>query len=298
VLGTPSYMSPEQFADAQNVDARADIWGMGATLFELLTGVPPFSGTNLAQLYTAVMHRPIPSVRASVPELPEGLAEVVATCLTRERELRYADVAELASALEPYGGDAARDHVERIQRVVSGARQSTVDAEPIAPPLGPTDTLGAADARPGSISSTFARRRSEGAVLHESRAYAVPRFRLHPIWPALLAFVLVAATVAWSFSASRAEPSANSNRPIGKPRIDTPGPSGVVPTLAPDLQEAPAAETPLPDAALSSGHAGFVSIPAPEATSRSTTTQRTRRQKSGPPAAAKPAPSSMYERYP
>lgn len=120
VLGTPSYMSPEQFVDAQDVDARADIWGVGATLFELLTGVPPFTGTNLPQVYTAVMHRPVPSLRSCAPELPEGLECVVAKCLMRERAERYLDVAEFAAALAPFADPSAHDQIQRIERIVRG----------------------------------------------------------------------------------------------------------------------------------------------------------------------------------
>src|SRR4051794_36951583 len=102
VLGTPSYMAPEQFVDAQNVDGRADIWGIGATLFELLTGRPPITGTNLPQVYAAVMHQPIPMITESDSHVSGDLGAVVAKCLTRERDGRYANVAELAEALESY----------------------------------------------------------------------------------------------------------------------------------------------------------------------------------------------------
>lgn len=125
VMGTPSYMSPEQFVDAQDVDARADIWAIGATLFELVTGAPPFTGSNLPQVYTAVMHQPIPSMRTLVADVPEALDLVVSKCLTRDRTGRYANVAELAEALAPFGrGTAARERVDRIRRVVDGVRES------------------------------------------------------------------------------------------------------------------------------------------------------------------------------
>lgn len=132
VLGTPSYMSPEQFLDAQEVDARADIWAVGATLFELLTGVPPFQGTNLPQVYTAVVHQPIPLLRSEAPDLPEGLEQVVATCLNRDRTARYANVAELAEALAPYASAAARDRIDRIRRVIDGVSVSRDSIEPLA----------------------------------------------------------------------------------------------------------------------------------------------------------------------
>lgn len=122
MLGTPRYMAPEQFSDAQQADVRSDIWSFGATLFELVTGAPPFAGETLPQIYRAVMHRALPSIRSLVPELPEGLEHVVATCLTRERELRFADAAEVAAALRPWAGPAAVERIERICRIVEAAR--------------------------------------------------------------------------------------------------------------------------------------------------------------------------------
>jgi serine/threonine-protein kinase len=119
VLGTPSYMSPEQFMDAQAADVRSDIWALGATLFELLTGTPPFTGASLPAVYRAVMQRPVPTLRSLVPELPEALDNVIATCLTREPELRYADVAELALALRPWAGAAGEARAEHIRRILS-----------------------------------------------------------------------------------------------------------------------------------------------------------------------------------
>jgi serine/threonine protein kinase len=119
VLGTPSYMSPEQFVDAQEADVRSDIWALGATLFELLTGTPPFTGGSLPAVYRAVMQRPVPTLRSLIPELPEALDEVVATCLTRERELRFADVAELALALQPWAGPGGEVRAEHIRRILS-----------------------------------------------------------------------------------------------------------------------------------------------------------------------------------
>jgi serine/threonine-protein kinase len=136
VLGTPSYMAPEQFIDAQDVEARADVWGLGATLFALVTGSPPFCGANLPQVYTAVMHRPIPLLRSVKPSLPEELEAVVARCLSRERDARYASVAELATALASFASadGSARESVDRIRRMLGAPRLSQpLAAETTAP---------------------------------------------------------------------------------------------------------------------------------------------------------------------
>ena len=154
VLGTPSYMSPEQFLDAQAADVRSDIWALGATLFELLTGTPPFSGGSLPAVYRAVMQRPVPTLSSLFPELPDALDQVVATCLTRERELRYGDVAELAAALQPWAGPGGEARAEHIRRILSRPPEpppllsAGLDTQKtVAAPDGVSLTLGASRAR-------------------------------------------------------------------------------------------------------------------------------------------------------
>lgn len=83
VLGTPAYMSPEQVIGAA-VDARSDVWALGVCLVELVTGVRPFVGTTPVEQMRSVVHAPIPA-------LPGPLGSVVARCLSRDPEDRYAD---------------------------------------------------------------------------------------------------------------------------------------------------------------------------------------------------------------
>jgi serine/threonine-protein kinase len=125
VLGTPSYMAPEQFEDAQSVDARADIWACGATLFELLCGQVAFRGKNFPEVYRSVVLGTTPSARALAPEVPEGLDAVIARCLARDRCQRYADACELARALLPWTDAAGRERVERIARIASARSRAT-----------------------------------------------------------------------------------------------------------------------------------------------------------------------------
>jgi len=120
-MGSPLYMSPEQLRSARSVDARTDIWSVGIILFELLAGRPPFTGEALPEVCMAISAQPTPSLRASRPDVPLGLEAAVGTCLAKDRQQRYANVAELAVALAPYGPKRARVSVDRITRVISSA---------------------------------------------------------------------------------------------------------------------------------------------------------------------------------
>jgi serine/threonine-protein kinase len=98
-LGSPRYMSPEQMRSTRLVDARTDVWSLGVTTFELLTGAAPFRGDTLPALATSILMDPIPSLRAHRPDVPERLDAIVTRCLAREPNERFADAAELEAAL-------------------------------------------------------------------------------------------------------------------------------------------------------------------------------------------------------
>ncbi len=118
VMGSPRYMSPEQMRATRNVDARADIWAIGIILYELVTGRAPFDGATLTEVCAAIVADtplPLSSLR---PGVPSAIDAVAAKCLAKDPSGRYANVAELAEALVPFGGDAAQAAATRIARVL------------------------------------------------------------------------------------------------------------------------------------------------------------------------------------
>jgi serine/threonine protein kinase len=126
VMGSPFYMSPEQMRSAKDVDARTDIWAMGVILYELLTGTAPFTGDTLPEVCVKIATEPplpLPSLR---PDVPDGIEEVILKCLEKDRNKRYRDLAEFATALAPFGSKRARASVERISRVIQTAGLSAV----------------------------------------------------------------------------------------------------------------------------------------------------------------------------
>jgi eukaryotic-like serine/threonine-protein kinase len=129
IVGSPSYMSPEQLVAASSVDVRSDIWSLGVVLYEMLAKKLPFDAPTMPELVGVILQRPHEPLGAARPDLPAALAAVVDRCLEKEPGKRHADIAELASALLPFAPPRNEDSVERIRYVLG---QST--GVPQAPP--------------------------------------------------------------------------------------------------------------------------------------------------------------------
>ena len=110
MMGTPGYIAPEQTIDAGKADIRADIYGLGCTLYYLLTGRPPFGGglLDLIMAHRSSNAQPVFSIR---PEVPEALSDVVARMMAKRPEDRYQTPAEVAKALLPFFKKAASQPV-------------------------------------------------------------------------------------------------------------------------------------------------------------------------------------------
>ncbi|MCX6924149.1 MAG: protein kinase [Verrucomicrobia bacterium] len=104
-LGTPAFCSPEQLR-GDELNARSDMYSVGATLFYLLTGRTPFDAPNMVQLLATVLEQRAPSPRQFRPETPQGLAKVVLRCLEKQPGERFKNYADLARALAPYSSTA------------------------------------------------------------------------------------------------------------------------------------------------------------------------------------------------
>jgi eukaryotic-like serine/threonine-protein kinase len=104
-LGTPAFCPPEQLR-GEELNARSDMYSVGATLFYLLTGRTPFEGKGVVALIAAVLEQPAPSPRKLRPGIPKGLAKIVLRCLEKQPGERFKNYRELAQALTPYSSMA------------------------------------------------------------------------------------------------------------------------------------------------------------------------------------------------
>jgi serine/threonine-protein kinase len=102
LLGTPLYMSPEGMSNPGGVDARSDIFALGAVGFFLLTGKPPFPGRTAIEIFKLARHGP-PAPLEAAPGVPAGLAGVLRQCLSFRKEDRPATAEALETLLEDCG---------------------------------------------------------------------------------------------------------------------------------------------------------------------------------------------------
>ncbi|MBX3222594.1 MAG: serine/threonine protein kinase [Labilithrix sp.] len=118
-MGSPAYMPPEQVR-AEEIDQRADVWAMGVTLYELLSGQLPFLGASVMQTLAAILRdAPIP-LRAHCPDAPPELDAIVMRALSKDPALRYPSANELLAALASVRAQMPR--TTRVTRTVNMGR--------------------------------------------------------------------------------------------------------------------------------------------------------------------------------
>ena len=120
-MGTPNYMSPEQWVSARDVGPPADQWALATILFELIAGVPPFEGEQLAHICTKVLNAPPPPLLQLRPDTPPALEQALLIGLQKTPHARYPDMAAFVAAIAPFGSSASHRAAERIARMFQQA---------------------------------------------------------------------------------------------------------------------------------------------------------------------------------
>lgn len=140
VVGTPAYMAPEQLDGSTALDARTDVYALGAMLFELLGGEVPWAKATPVQAALARLNEPPPDLRQLRPSVSEGAARLIARCMATRREDRYASAAEVGGALGDLEGidesspslfpAASRPSVRALARIKVAVVPIVVEGDP------------------------------------------------------------------------------------------------------------------------------------------------------------------------
>jgi serine/threonine-protein kinase len=105
MLGTPSYMAPEQVLGEKNIDHRADIWALGVILYECLAGVRPLRGSGVGQVVMSLATEGVAPLDKAQPDLPPEMTDLVMSMLERQRERRPQDLQSVQEVLSRFAGD-------------------------------------------------------------------------------------------------------------------------------------------------------------------------------------------------
>ncbi|MES1172179.1 MAG: serine/threonine-protein kinase [Bacteroidota bacterium] len=254
VLGSPPYMSPEQWASSRSVDARSDVWSLGVVLYEMLTARRPFDGDSLPVIFVAITQGVAPPLPDHVPA---ALGAAIRRCLEKEPGARFADVAALSAAIGPFGSPASRPLLQRIAHVTSGNQVAMAETAAAvggvarvatrvfdAPPPAPERAVPATAAPARERAPAPAPARTRGPVRGNSKVVLIALS---------VAAVVVAAVVTWRLTSTR--PTHAESATLSSP----PKPAPPLPRPPPPRQEPPAPQPALPAERL------VISIPAPPA---------------------------------
>ena len=141
LIGTLSYLSPEAFM-GHDVDERADIWALGAVLFEMLVGHPPFQSDHQAGLVAAILHAPVPDVEALCPSAPVALVDLIYRMLEKDRGRRIPSARQIAAEVEALlnQGDVSPRNRQPASGSTGSAQPPPTVTRPWTPPATPART--------------------------------------------------------------------------------------------------------------------------------------------------------------
>jgi eukaryotic-like serine/threonine-protein kinase len=253
LLGSPPYMAPEQLRASTKVDQRCDVWGVGATLYELLASRAPFRGATFAELCANILTMQPEPLEVVDPAVPARLARVVDRCLAKDAVGRIPNMAELAHALAPFAspqGLLALEDLPRPERIDArkSAQTTKILPQKLEPALPLRESVASARALP-----------REGS----QRTAGIPIFAF--VGPAILIAVAGAAFAVHSGGAGVSNPTTQgtmNGTDLAGSQAEPPAipASTAAPTAAPPTIDSP------PTATVSPPTATVQSSPPPTAT--------------------------------
>jgi eukaryotic-like serine/threonine-protein kinase len=252
LLGSPSYMSPEQVRKPKTVDVRTDIWSLGSILYEFLVGEGPFPGESPLAVLAAVVSDPTPSIRERRPDVPPDLEAVVVKCLRKDPADRYRTIAEFAEVLAPFASSSSLPSISRISGIIRSSQ----------PPVSASTTLKSVGGLPGADSEQVRIEFSSAPTVadptsrtqnHWTASQSVVRRFQRRSRVALAAIAAVAVALFGLYWVLRGGARTQSADPeaaaAAKPApANAPNPSIVVPTVSPGAAAIPSEAPPAPEA--------------------------------------------------
>ncbi len=232
VMGSPIYMSPEQMRSAKKVVPQSDIWALGVVLQELLTGRTPFEADTVTELALKVTSEPPRPVSEDRPDAPAELQRIIARCLEKEPEKRYAHAAELASALEPLASPASQVSAHRA-RLLLGTTASSPRSTVPRTSFDATVVSDTSDPAIGQLSIS-ASTTGGGRTLSPSTSSPAGGA---PKWPLVVGGLALVAAVGIAVVATR--------KPDAPPAPVAPPPPSAAPAKASDTPPSPVVTAPI-----------------------------------------------------
>jgi serine/threonine-protein kinase len=230
VLGTAFYMSPEQAQAFPDIDGRADLFSLGAILYETLAGRPPHTGRVYEAVLVSICTTDSPDIRLHAPNVPERVARLLAKALARDRDARFESAAEFLDALREAAPDLPLPGASEVRSLKARVSDSS---EPPSPGL--VDT---------AQGSTVRSRRLESAGRQRARALVTA------FLATVAAFGLTVLLLSKRGGSSEAQPdlprTAASIAPVPPPAAVVPPPAASSPAADPDAGADPRTAEPIP----------------------------------------------------
>jgi serine/threonine protein kinase len=134
VVGLSAYASPEVLRKSKTIDVRADVWSLGALLYFVLTGRPPFDGDMATLLFNIAKETPVPVTQLR-PDVPREVDQIISWSMAKEAEGRFANVHGFAHALRPFVTAEGQVLIDRIGAITHAAKQRKKTGSVPPPPL-------------------------------------------------------------------------------------------------------------------------------------------------------------------
>jgi len=253
MFGLSPYSSPELVRKAKNVDQRTDVWSLGAMLYELLTGRPPFSGDTAMLMLQITKEEPVPPTQYR-PDLPAEIDQIIGWALAKDVDGRFRNVHALAHALTPFASTEGQILIERIGQITHAAKQRKKAVASMPPPPG-SQPGGIGVLPPPTPPPGRPRADDGGGMLKPSggSTQALPAYNPPPAAPSAFpppsggagagAGAGAGMQAPPPRSSARPGPASSRSAPLGRPEIATAGPSTVQPSTVRAMPTQPPAKS-------------------------------------------------------